>query len=191
MIASSLYAGICSRDVGILLAELLKGSPRPLTPLLEDLTGDQVTVQVLASGERHLTGQEQARLNAEGLVTCRWRNALLYAGQVVAASTTLLWLPPRLPAEVCRDLDVGGQPAGKILDKYGARRTGRRALAAEGIEEAAGQDTAVRATAELAIDGIAVAITEEHIPLEFARSVVAAAAAARMAAAGGSRHMFS
>ena len=148
MIASSLYAGICSRDVGILLAELLKGSPRPLTPLLEDLTGDQVTVQVLASatgnqvtvqvlasGERHLTGQEQARLNAEGLVICRWRNALLYAGQVVAASTTLLWLPPRLPAEVCRDLEVGGQPAGKILDKYGVRRTGRRALAAEGIEE--------------------------------------------------------
>ena len=111
MIASSLYAGICSRNVGILLAELLKGSPRPLTPLLEDLTGDQVTVQVLASGERHLTRQEQARLNAEGLVTCRWRNALLYAGQVVAASTTLLWLPPRLPAEVCRDLDAGGQPA--------------------------------------------------------------------------------
>ena len=191
MIASSLYAGICSRDVGILLAELLKGSPRPLTPLLEDLTGDQVTVQVLASGERHLTGQEQARLNAEGLVTCRWRNALLYAGQVVAASTTLLWLPARLPAEACRDLDAGGQPAGKILDKYGARRTGRRALAAEGIEAAADQDTAVRATAELAIDDIAVAITEEHIPLEFARSVVAAAAAARMAAAGGMRHMFS
>ena len=191
MIASSLYAGKCSREVGVLLAELLKGSPRPLTPLLEDLTGEQVTVQVLASGERHLTGPEQARLNAEGLIMCRWRNALLRAGQVVAASTTFLWLPPRLPAEACRELDVGGQPAGKILDKYGARRTGRRALATEGIEDGAGYDTAVRATAELAIDGVAVAITEEHIPLEFARPVVAAAAAARMAAAGGMRHMFS
>jgi hypothetical protein len=191
MIASSRYAGICSREVGILLAELLRTSPRPLTPLLEDLTGDQVTVQVLASGERHLTGQEQARLNAEGLITCRWRNAVLYAGQVVAASTAFLWLPARLPAEACWELDAGHLPAGKILDKYGARRAGRRALAAEGIGEAAGQDTAVRATAELAIDGVAVAITQEHIPLEFARSVVAAAAAARMAAAGGMRHMFS
>ena len=78
MIASSLYAGICSREVCVLLAELLKTSPRPLTPLLEDLTGEEVTVRVLASGERRLTGQEQARLNAEGLVTCRWRDAVLY-----------------------------------------------------------------------------------------------------------------
>jgi len=191
MIASSRYAGICSREVGILLAELLKTSPRPLTPLLEDLTGEQVTIQVLASGERRLTGQEQARLDAEGLITCRWRNALLRAGRVAAASTTFLWLPPRLPAEACQELDAGCRPAGKILDEYGARRTGRRALATEGLGKAAGHEPAVRATAELAIDGVAVAITEEHIPLEFARSVVAAAAAARMAAAGGMRHMFS
>jgi len=191
MIVSSRYAGICSREVGVLLAELLKTSPRPLTPLLEDLTGEEVTVRVLASGERRLTGQEQARLNAEGLVTCRWRDAVLYAGQVIAASTTLLWLPPRLTAEACWELDAGRRPAGKILDEYGARRTGRRALATDGIGEAAGYDTPVRATAELAIDGVAVAITQEHIPLEFARSVVAAAAAARMAAAGGMRHMFS
>jgi chorismate-pyruvate lyase len=171
MLISPLYEGLCTRDVATVLAAWMAATPKPLTSMLEDLTKAPVQVRVLASGERPLTGREQFRLGAEGLITCSWRNALLLADGQVAASTSLLWLPARLPAEACRALDAGDVPAGKILRPLGMRRTDRRAMATTGIEEVTGQDAAVMSSAVLTIGKVGVGIAEETITKIFAEAL--------------------
>ena len=171
MFVSSLYEGVCSRDVATVLAAWLNATPKPLTSLLEDLTQAPVRLQVLAHGERPLTSREQFRLGAEGLAACRWRYGLLWAGEEVAASTSLLWLPARLPVGACLALDAGDEPAGRILAPYGMRRTDRRAMATTGIEEVTGQDAAVMASAVLTVDRVPVGIAEECITRAFAEAL--------------------
>src|ERR1700722_13197425 len=100
MFVSPLYEGIFARDVGTVLAAWMNASPRPFTAILQDLAATPVRIQVLNAGERPLTDREQFRLNATGLAGCRWRHGLLIADGKVAASTVLLWLPARLPADV-------------------------------------------------------------------------------------------
>ena len=114
MLVSHLYQGVCTRDVATVLAAWMNASPKPLTALLEDIARTPVSIQVLASGERALTSREQFRLSA-GETDCHWRHGLLIADGQVAASTSLLWIPARLPAEACRELDAGEKPAGAIL----------------------------------------------------------------------------
>ena len=171
MLVSPLYEGVAARDVATVLAAWLNATPQPLTAMLEDLTRAPVRLQVLAHGERPLTSREQFRLSAEGLIACRWREGLLWAGGEVAASTSLLWLPARLPAEACLALDEGLVPAGRILAPYGLKRTDRRAMATTGIEEVTGQDAAVRSSAVLVVAGAAALIAEEHLTRAFAESL--------------------
>jgi chorismate-pyruvate lyase len=179
MFAWSPYAGIRSPGVAAILTAHLSTSPQPpLTVFLEGLLETAVSVSVLASGERPLTLREQARLGADGPVTCRWRNSLLYAGQTtVAASATLVWLPSRIPEEARQALDDGKVPAGKILEPFGMRRTDCRAMNTAGIEEVTGRDAAVQSTAVLAIfGGRRVAIAEEFILSSFAETLAFAMA---------------
>ena len=89
----------------------------------------------------------------------------------MAASTSLLWLPARLPAEACRELDAGEKPAGAILRPYGMKRTDRRAMATTGIEEVTGQDAAVMSSAVLTVGKAAVGIAEETITKRFAEAL--------------------
>ena len=168
MFVSQLYKGVCTRDVATVLAAWMCATPKPLTALLEDLTRTPVRIEVLASGERPLTDREQYRLGAEGLAACRWRHGLLIADGQVAASTSLLWLPARLPEQACRELDAGERPAGAILGPYGMRRTDRRAMATTGIEEVTGQDAAVISSAVLTVGKVAAGIAEETIVRAFA-----------------------
>ncbi len=171
MLVSHLYQGVCTRDVATVLAAWMNASPKPLTALLEDLTGTPVSIQVLASGERALTGREQFRLGAESLEACHWRHGLLIADGQVAASTSLLWIPARLPAQACRELDAGERPAGAILRPYGMKRTDRRAMATTGIEEVTGQDAAVMSSAVLTVGKVAAGIAEETITKRFAEAL--------------------
>lgn len=171
MYVSSLYEGICAGDVGSVLAAWLNASPKPFTALLQDIASTPVRVEVLRDGERPLTDPERFRLNAAGLACCRWRHSLLVADGQVAAFTTLLWLPARLPADVCREFDAGERPAGAILGPLGMRRTDRRALATRMIEEVTGQDAAVMSTAVLTVDGVGVGIAEEFITRHFANAL--------------------
>ena len=172
MLISPLYEGIAARDVSTVLAAWLAATPQPLTAMLEDLIKAPVRLQVLASGERPLTEPEQFRLRAEGLLACRWRHALLLADGLVAASTSLLWLPARLPAEACQALDAGDEPAGKILRPLGMKRTDRRAMATTGmIEEVTGQPMAVMSSATLTVGKVPVGIAEEYVTEAFASAL--------------------
>jgi chorismate-pyruvate lyase len=171
MFYSSLYQGVATSDVATVLAAWMNATPQPLTALLEDITKTPVRIQVLASGERPLTLREQHRLDASDLTPCRWRHGLLIADGQVAASTALLWLPDRLPARACRELDAGERPAGAILRPLGMKRTDRRAMATTGIEEVTGQDAAVMASAVLTVGKVAVGIAEETITRAFAEAL--------------------
>ena len=171
MFVSSLYEGICARDVGTVLAAWMNASPKPLTSLLEDIARTPIRIQVLASGKRPLTERERFRLGAEGLIGCQWRHGLLIADGEVAASTSLLWLPARLPVEACVALDAGDKPAGAILGPLGMRRRDRRAMATSMIEEVTGQDAAVMSSAVLTIGKVPVGIAEETITRHFAAAL--------------------
>lgn len=171
MLVSPLYEGVCARDVAVVLAAWMNATPRPLTALIEDMTGTPVTLQVLASGERPLTRREQYRLGAESVAACRWRHGLLFADDQVVASTSLVWLPARLPAAACRELDAGNEPAGKILGPLGMRRAQRCAGASRLIEEVTGQDAAVMSSAVLTVGRVPVGIAEETITNAFAEAL--------------------
>jgi chorismate-pyruvate lyase len=170
-VVSQLYQGVATRDVATVLAAWMCATPKPLTALLEDLTRTPVRIEVLASGERPLTDREQYRLSAPDVTACRWRHGLLVADGQVAASTSLLWLPARLPDEACRELDAGERPAGAILRPLGMKRTDRRAMATSGIEEVTGQDAAVMSSAVLSVGKVAVGIAEETITRVFAAAL--------------------
>jgi chorismate-pyruvate lyase len=171
MLVSSLYQGVAAADVAVVLAAWMNASPKPLTALLEDMTQGPVQLQVLASGERPLTSREQHRLDAEGEMACHWRHGLLIADGQVAASTSLLWLPARLTAAACQELDAGDRPAGAILGPLGMRRTDRHAGASRLIEEVTGQDAAVMSSAVLTIGKTGVGIAEETITRVFAEAL--------------------
>jgi hypothetical protein len=164
MLVSPLYKGICARDVATVLAAWLNATPQPLTAIIGEHSRAPVRLQVLAHGERPLTSREQFRLSAEGLAACRWREGLLWAGDELAASVSLLWLPARLPAAACLALDAGVEPAGRVLAPYGLKRTDRRAMAAAGT----GGDAAVTASAVLTVGTVAAGIAEERITRRFA-----------------------
>ena len=164
--------GIRPQDVGDYLASVLKNSSKPLTRILEYLSGTQLSIKVLADGDRALTDAESYRLDAGALHRCRWRHGLLIAADgTVAASTCLVWIPARLPFDACRDLDAGAEPAGVILGRLGMRRTDRRAMATSGMEEVTGADAAVRSTAVLEVGGHAVGYADETITRVFAESL--------------------
>lgn len=164
--------GIHSRDAGTVLAAVLAATTRPLTRVLSDLAGCDLRIRILASGTRPLTDAEAYRLDAAPIRTCRWRHALLLTpAGLTAASTSLLWLPPRLPWDACTQLDKGQEPAGVILSRHGMTRTDRRAMATRGIEEVTGADAATRSSAVLVVAGAKAAIAEEHITRVFAESL--------------------
>ena len=164
--------GIRSRDVGSVLAAVLAASSRPLTRVLEDLAGTKLTIRVLDGGERPLRGPEAFRLGAAGIARCRWRTGLLVAADgTVAASTTLVWLPARLPYDACTELDEGAEPAGVILGRLGMRRADRRAMATDGMEDVTGADAAVRSTAVLEVGGQPVGYADECVTRRFAESL--------------------
>ena len=164
--------GIGTRDVGDFLSSVLKNSSKPLTRVLEHLSGVPLAIKVLADGKRPLTEAEAYRLRAAGVTGCRWRTGLLLAPDgTVAASTALTWIPARLPFDACRDLDAGAQPAGIILGRLGMYRTDRRAMATRMMEEVTGQDAAVIASAVLEVDGQAVGIAGETITRAFAEAL--------------------
>lgn len=161
--------GINSRDVGTVLAALIAATPRPLTHVLQSLSGRELAIRVLAGGQRTLTPEEQHRLGAGAVTACSWRNGLLVtADGLVAAGVTLVWIPARLPWETCMALDRTEEPAGVILGRLGMRREDRRALATWGIEEVTGKDAATRSSAVLVVNNARVAIAEENITSEFA-----------------------
>lgn len=159
-------------EVGSVLAAILAASSRPLTRVLEDLSGTRLRIQVLADGHRALTKAERFRLHAAGITRCRWRHGLLVtADGSVAASTALVWLPARIPFDACTELDAAAEPAGVILGRIGMRREDRRAMATSLMEEVTGADAAVRSTAVLVVDGQKIGYAEETITKAFAGSL--------------------
>lgn len=164
--------GVHAQDVGTVLAAILAASRRPATEILQSISGATLHIQVLASGERPLTDREQYRLQAGPLRLCRYRNGLLVTQDgLAAASVSLVWLPPRLPFDACRELDEGKEPAGVILGRLGMRREDRRAMATSFDDEITGEPLATASSAVLVVGGQRVAIAEEFVMLKFAETL--------------------
>jgi hypothetical protein len=158
--------------VASVLATLLAASTTPAALLLEELAHTQIRIEVLGRADRELTAAERYRLDA-GLITAGdHRTGLLRTGSgMVAAETSLVILPQRLPPHARTVLGGPNIPVGKILASLGVQRLDRRALCRHGCLDTAGGDVAVESSAVLALDGDKVAIATERITGEFCRLI--------------------
>lgn len=166
--------GIRDQDAAHVLAVLIDRSPLPVTVLVQGLADVRLTISAVRAGARGLSAHEASSLDAPEGAPCRWRTARLQAADGdLAAGVFLLWLPSRLDARTCRDLDAGTEPAGAILDRLpgGMRREQRRAGAADVIDEITGEDASVMSRAVLVAGGQAVAIAEENWMSVFVKSL--------------------
>lgn len=162
---SSLIEGASLREVSVLLADLIRMTPRPLTFVLEDLAGTAVTVDADDPYSRPLdeARHEDGRLVPGGLSRVTCRTARLSVAGLVAAETELAWLEQRLPWEACLALKQGAEPAGRILARYGMHREDRRALAIWPAED----QIVVTASAVLMIGDCPAAIAYERVTAGF------------------------
>lgn len=157
---ASLTEGMSLHGATTLLAEIIRVSPRPLTHVLEELAGISLSLRVKDDGRRELTDDERFRLTAEGMRKGRYRAGML-AGEFAVAYTELLWLEQRTPWTVCRALDEGVLPAGKVMT--GMHRDDRRSLAVYPSEH----DIAVRSSAVLYFGDVPAGIAYEAVTVSF------------------------
>jgi len=165
--------GVTSTDgVANVLATLLTVSTTPATLLLEELARTQIRIEVLGRADRELTAAEHYRLDAGPVTAGHHRTGLLRtASGLVAAETSLVIVPQRIPPHARAALADTNTPAGKILAPLGAQRLDRRALCRHGCLDTAGGDVAVESSAVLALDGVKVAIATERITGQFCQLI--------------------
>jgi hypothetical protein len=158
--------------VASLLATLLTASTTPAALLLEELAHTQIRIEVLGRVDRELTAAEYYRLDA-GLITAgHHRTGRLYTSSgMVAAETSLVVLPQRIPPHARTALADTNTPAGKILAPLGVQRLDRRALCRHGCLDTVSGDVAVESSGVLVFDGDKVAIAAERISVEFCRLI--------------------
>lgn len=157
--------------VANVLAALLAVSATPATLLLEELARTQIRIEVLGRADRELTAAERHRLDAGPITAGHHRTGLLRtASGLVAAETSLVILPQRIPPYARAALADTDTPVGKILAPLGTRRLDRRALCRHNLDTAGG-DVAVDSSAVLALDGEKIAIATERITADFCRLI--------------------
>ena len=165
--------GVTSPDgVASMLATVLTVSTTPATLLLEELARTQIRIEVLGRADRELTAAEHYRLDAGPLTAGHYRTGLLRAASgLVAAETSLVIMPQRIPPHARAALARTTTPIGKILAPLGVQRTDRRALTRRGCLDTAGGDVAVESSAVLVLDGEKVAIATERITGRFCQLI--------------------
>jgi hypothetical protein len=158
--------------VASLLATLLTASATPAALLLEELAHTRLRIEVLGRVDRELTAAERYRLDA-GLITAgHHRTGLLRtASGIVAAQTSLVVIPQRIPPHARTALADTNTPAGMILAPLGVQRLDRRALCCHGFPDNADGDVAVESSGVLVLDADKVAIATERISGEFCRLI--------------------
>lgn len=162
----------CTDGVANLLATVLTVSTTPATLLLEELARTQIHIEVLGRVDRELTAAEHCRLDAGPITAGHYRTGLLRsASGMVAAETSLVILPPRIPPFAQSALASTRIPVGKMLASLGVQRLDRRASCRYGCLDSAGGDVAVDSSAVLAVDGEKVAIATERITGDFCRLI--------------------
>jgi hypothetical protein len=155
-----------------MLATLLTVSTTPATLLLEELARTQIRIEVLGRADRELTATEHYRLDAGPITAGHYRTGLLRtANGMVAAETSLVILPQRIPPHARATLAGTNTPVGKILGPLGMQRLDRRARCRPGCLDTAGGDVAVQSSAVLALDGVKVAIATERITGQFCQLI--------------------
>jgi len=106
--------------VANLLATLLTVSTTPATLLLEELAHTQIRIEVLGRADRELTAAEHYRLDAGPSTPGHHRTGLLRtASDMVAAETSLVIVPQRIPLHARAALASTSIPVGKILASLG------------------------------------------------------------------------
>lgn len=148
--------GISPEGTAAILAAALTTSLLPLTAVIRQLTGEQLRVETLGQPRtRDLNAAEYHRIDGAGECDdiTGWRRAglLRCAHGVVAAETTLVLLPGRVPPGTIAELEATTRTAGDVLGPLGMTRADRRALPRHGLLDPAGGEVAVTSSAVLVL----------------------------------------
>jgi hypothetical protein len=146
------------------------------TAMFAAISGCAIDAVMQARGPRSLTQREQQLLQSTGATIGHERRGTLYAGNVLAAATTAVLLPQRLPAAVRATLGIGpdgetlpgiaGVPLGRALSGLGARREPLDVVATPGAHDAAGYELILCSAARLWLD-LPIGIVTERVYAEF------------------------
>jgi hypothetical protein len=146
------------------------------TAMFAAISGCAIDAVMQTRGPRSLTQREQQLLQSTGATTGHERRGTLYAGNVLAAATTAVLVPQRLPAGVRATLGIGpdgealpgiaGVPLGRALSGLGVRREPLDVVATPGEHDTAGYELILRSAARLWLDR-PIGIVTERVYAEF------------------------
>jgi hypothetical protein len=173
------------------VAALLARGTGPATALFEELTGEQIRIELTDRADRPLTATECLELRASAGTRGHERKGALrtVSSGLVAAEVSSIVVPDRLPASALRTLGIPGPddatpppsviPLGTVLAGLGVHR---EPLGARLLGESArisGGRVLVESSARMWVDGTAVALASEQVTAEFCQQASSRLASAR------------
>jgi hypothetical protein len=171
-------------QTAVSIVALLARNAGPATILFEDLAGEQISIELVASADRRLTEAECVRLHADPGAYGHHRTGRLrtvHSG-LVAAEVHSVVVPGRLPASARRILGIrgtdepapppSGVPLGKALAGLGVRREPLGARLVRHGTGAAGDRVSVESSARMWLGDVPVALAGERVTAEFCQRAV-------------------
>lgn len=175
------------------VAALLARGTGTATALFEELSGEQIVIELTGRADRPLTTAECLELRAAPGTRAHERTGTLRATHcgLVAAQVSSLVIPGRLTAATLRTLGIPGPadpappptdpPLGKVLAALGAHREPLGARLLRDDARGLGTRLLVESSARMWLDGEPVALASERVTAEFCQQVRGRLATARAA----------
>jgi hypothetical protein len=182
-----------------LVAALLASGTDTATSLFEELSGEQIRVELTGCADRPLTATERLELRTSPGICGHQRTGALRTANsgMVAAEVSALVVPGRLPADARRALGIPGPddpaprpsaiPLGKVLAGFGVHREPLGARMVRDSTRISGSRISVESSARMWLDGLPVALASERVTAEFCQQARARLASRRAVAVPGLR----
>jgi hypothetical protein len=161
------------------VAALLARGTGTATALFEELSGEQICIELTGRADRMLTTAECHELRASPGTYGHARTGALRtvnSGQVAAEVTSLI-VPARLPASALRALGIAGPddpaplpsatPLGTVLASLGVQREPLGARLLRDSIRIPGSHLLVESSARMWVGGVPVALASERVSAEF------------------------
>ncbi len=163
------------------VAALLARGTGPATALFEELTGEQIRIELTGRADRALTAAECLELRASPGTHGHQRTGMLrtVSSGLVTAEVSSVVIPSRLPPSALRALGIPGPgdpaplssaiPLGTVLAGLGVRREPLGVRLLPYGTRIPGSGVGVESSARMWVDGVPVALASERVTAAFCR----------------------
>jgi hypothetical protein len=188
-----------STPVAASVAALLARGTGPATALFEELSGEEIRIELTCHADRLLTAAECLELRASPGTHGHHRTGTLRTvnSGLIAAEVSSVVVPGRLPAAALRALGIPGPddpapppsaiPLGTVLAGLGAHRESLGARPVRDSTRTPGSHVSVQSSARMWLDDLPVALASERVTAEFCQRARSRLASARQAVLPGLR----